>query len=211
MQFPSFNPAIWGKHLEEDVRLPSLAPQSNSSNCIVLIPHRLLGNYLLGTRNSYSLPAQHICKTLYKSMFDTYQPISHSLRPRKACWTESWCQSIVVIYVEKVSSWSRNSPAYRMGTGETPATKALDGAASHRVPRYIGVLAIIKTFLTQEEIISAHTGMCCLLIPKNRGHSRCILPIPKGLKPPQISLQIQCRAKINITMIFNLNLRRKMT
>ena len=27
---------------------------------------------------------------------------------------------------------------------------------------------MLKTFLTQEEIILANTGMCCLLLPKNR-------------------------------------------
>ena len=37
----------------------------NSSNCLVLIMHRQLGNYMLGTRESYGLVAQHICKTLH--------------------------------------------------------------------------------------------------------------------------------------------------
>ena len=36
------------------------ALQSSSSNCLVLIPHRQLGNYLLGTRESYDPTAQHM-------------------------------------------------------------------------------------------------------------------------------------------------------
>ena len=48
---------------------------------------------------------------------------------------------------------------------ETPASKATDATALHRVPGTC-VLAILQTFLTQEEIILAHTDMCCVLLPK---------------------------------------------
>ena len=36
------------------------ALQSNSSNCLELIPHRQLGNYLLSTGEHYNLTAQHM-------------------------------------------------------------------------------------------------------------------------------------------------------
>ena len=51
------NEAMQGKHWEEDVG-PGL--QSNSSNCLVLIPHRQMGNYLPVTGESYSPTAQHM-------------------------------------------------------------------------------------------------------------------------------------------------------
>ena len=44
-----------------------------SYSCLVLILYRQLGNCLRTTGESYSLKAQHIHKTLYKSMFETYQ------------------------------------------------------------------------------------------------------------------------------------------
>ena len=37
--------------------MPAL--QSNSSNCLMLIQHRQLGNYLLSTGESYDLTAQN--------------------------------------------------------------------------------------------------------------------------------------------------------
>ena len=52
--FLFFNEAAWGKHWENIVGLWGLALQSNSSNCLVLIPHRQLENYLLGAWKSYS-------------------------------------------------------------------------------------------------------------------------------------------------------------
>ena len=59
--------------------------------------------------------------------------------------------------------------------------KAADTAAPQNVPTDICAFAIIKTVLTQEEIILAHTGLYCLLLPKkkktkknkkNKGHTR---------------------------------------
>ena len=64
-----FNEDIWGNHWEEEVGLSGISLQSNSSNCLVLIQCRQLGNHRLITT------AQHICKSLYQSMFDTYQQI----------------------------------------------------------------------------------------------------------------------------------------
>ena len=60
------------------------------------------------------------------------------------------------------------SPAGRMVTKETPAPKAMDTAAPQRVPGYICASAIPKTFLTQDEIILAHMGLCSLLLPKDK-------------------------------------------
>ena len=41
-----------------------------------------LGNYLLSTGEIYGQTTPHICKTLYRSMFDTYQQDNYSVRPR---------------------------------------------------------------------------------------------------------------------------------
>ena len=49
----SFQWAIWCKHQEENVGLLCLAAQSNNPNCLVLTPHRLLGNYLLSITDGY--------------------------------------------------------------------------------------------------------------------------------------------------------------
>ena len=103
-------------------------------------------------------------------MFDTCQQADYSLRLRIASCIGSCYQAIVVVYVEKhylagVGNLVK-SPAGRFDTKEPPTTKAAYDAAPWSTQRY--VIAIIKTFLTQEEIILAHTGMCCLLLPKNR-------------------------------------------
>ena len=63
-------------------RLLGLAPQSNSSHCLVLILDIQLGNYLFGTGDSYGLTAQYMPKTSCKSMFDTYQQHDYLLSPR---------------------------------------------------------------------------------------------------------------------------------
>ena len=158
-------------HLEANIerKMLGLAPLSNISNCIVLILYRQLGNYLLGTSESYSLATQHIHRTLYKSMFDTNQHIDYSQRANAACWIESWCQCIVVIYVENkclagVETLAQSS-AHRMHTMETPATEAPDATTPQRVLRPVHYQYL--NFLNQEEIILAHTGMCCLLLPRN--------------------------------------------
>ena len=71
--------------------------------------------------------------------------------------------------LKKVSWWSKNlvqSPACRMDTKETPATKCTDAAVPLRVPKDQCALAILKTFLIHKEIILAHADMCCLQIPR---------------------------------------------
>ena len=115
--------------------------------------------------------AQHIHKTLHKSMFDTYQQVSYSLRPRTACCTGIWYQSAVVIYVEKYCLAGEESlaysPAFRMDAKELQPPKL-------QMPQYpredpeMCVLAILKTLLTQKEIILAHTDMSCLLLPQKK-------------------------------------------
>ena len=57
------------------------------------------------------------------------------------------------------------SPVGRMDTRETPAAEA---AALLSTSRDICALAMHKTLLTQEEVILAHTGICPLLLPRNR-------------------------------------------
>ena len=105
-----FNQAIWGKHWEEDVCLQAFALQTKSSNCLVLIPLGQLGNYLLGPGRSYGLPAQHICKTLQKTVFNPYQQIPYSLKTHNSMLLRILvpiCGSNICLKI--VPSWSRNS------------------------------------------------------------------------------------------------------
>ena len=53
-----------------------------------------------------------------------------------------------------------------MDTRETPAAKAAEAATPWREPGDICALATQRTFLTQEEMVLAQTGQCCLLLPK---------------------------------------------
>ena len=73
-----FIETMWGKHWEEDAGLSGLAMQSNSSNCLVLISHRQLGNYLVGTGKSYgpTFPRLYIsqCLTLTKKATTHWDP-----------------------------------------------------------------------------------------------------------------------------------------
>ena len=55
-----------------------------------------------------------------------------------------------------------------MNTRETPAAKAAEAAAPQREPRNICALATKSTFFTQEKMVLAQTGLCCLLLPKKR-------------------------------------------
>ena len=52
-----------------------------------------------------------------------------------------------------------------MDTGKTPAAKA---AGPQREPGDICALATQRTFLTQEQMVLAQTGLCCLLLPPKR-------------------------------------------
>ena len=53
-----------------------------------------------------------------------------------------------------------------MVTRQTPAAKAAEAATPWRETRDICALATQRTFLTQEEMVLAQTGQCCLLLPK---------------------------------------------
>ena len=60
-----------------------------------------------------------------------------------------------------------------MVTTETPAAKAAEAATPQREPGDICTLATPRTtFLTQEEMVLAQTGQCCLLLPKKREVTR---------------------------------------
>ena len=83
-----------------------------------------------------------------------------------------------------------------METREIPTTKTINTVAPQRVPGDICVFAKPKNVLTQEEIVLADTGMCCLLLPKNRKDT---WPLPKRLSTAYIGLQVKVLAKINIT------------
>ena len=156
-----------GKHLEEDFGLLHLTLQINSSSCLVLILHRQLGHYLLSTGDSYGPTAQHNCKTLYASMFATFQQnVTCSLGTRPEYRMESWCQSVIVIYVEKISTWCRNSgPVTYLQEGHQLNTSCQD-SRSQSIMGHTWRHA--HKLNTQEEIVLAQTVMCCLLLPRNR-------------------------------------------
>ena len=145
-RFLLLNEAIWGKHWEEDLGLLGLAVPSNGSNCLVLIPDKHLGNCLLSTKDSYSLIVQLIHRTLHKSVWHLSKTwlltkvhdsmLNWILVPvsgRDICW-------------KIASNCRRNSspsPACRMDTMETPATKAADATKPWTVPWDICALAIL--------------------------------------------------------------------
>ena len=77
---------------------------------------QVIGEAFVQYWGSYILIMQHIHKTLYRLMLHTYQQVDYSLKPRTACCTDSWCQSIEVMYVEKwclagVKLWPSHLPA----------------------------------------------------------------------------------------------------
>ena len=99
-----------------------------------------------------------------------------------------------------------------MDTRETPATKAAEATAPQREPGDLCALATQRTFLTQEEMVVAQTGLCCLLLPKKkRSHTQSIRLLLKWFSMSNISLQIKNRMKINTGMRLNMNLRGKIT
>ena len=55
-----------------------------------------------------------------------------------------------------------------MVTRETPVAKAAEAAIPQREPGDICALATQRTFLTQEEMVLAQTGQCCLLSPPKK-------------------------------------------
>ena len=119
------------------------------------------------------------------------------------------CSSDICCKIDKTLALSS---ACRMVTRETQATKVADPTAPQRVPGDISALAVLKTFLTQEKIIIAHTGLCCLLLPKKQTwHMGSIWLLPKGHSIAYINLKIKYRAKINNGMRFNIYLSWKMT
>ena len=54
------------KPYETDIewKMLEIALQSNSSNCLMLIPQKQLRNYMLSNGETYGLTAQHVHKTL---------------------------------------------------------------------------------------------------------------------------------------------------
>ena len=191
------------------------ALQSNSYNCLVLILHRQLGSYLLGTGESYHPTAQTYTRLdISQCLILTKRRPTHCGSAQHA--VQSWCQSVVVMLGEKQClagvEMLAQSPTSRMDTRETPATKAVEVAAPQREPRDICALATQRTFLTQEEMVLAQTGLCCLLLPiKEKSHTQSIRLHPKWFSMSQVSLQIKNKAKINIGVRLNMNLRRKMS
>ena len=64
---------------------------TGSSNIPLLLPHRQLGGLSVWHWRVLWPQAHHICKSLYRSMFDTCQQVDYSLRPRTGHCTKSWC------------------------------------------------------------------------------------------------------------------------
>ena len=104
------------------------------------------------------------------------------------------------------------SPACRMDTSKHQLLRLQKLQTPQGEPGDICTLATQRTFLTQEEMFLAQTGLCCLLLPKKREFTlQSIWHHSKWCSTSQISLQIKTRAKINIGMRLNMNLRRRMT
>ena len=111
------------------------------------------------------------------------------------------CSSI--IGGNKVPSQCRNAG---------PVTYLQDGYQQHPEGNLQTCASAIQwTVLTQEEMVLAQAGLCCLLLPKKeRCCAQSTWPHPKRLSTLQTSLQTKDREKINIRMRINKNLRRKM-
>ena len=98
-----------------------------------------------------------------------------------------------------------------MDTRETPATKGAEAAAPQREPGDI-YFSNTKNFPYPRRNDFSIDRPCCLLLPqKKRTHMQSIWPHPKWFSTSQINLQIKNRAKINIGMSLNMNLRVKIT
>ena len=100
--------------------------------------------------------------------------MTYSMKHSTVHFTEPWCLSVVVMWVEKyclarVETLAK-SPVIRMDTRETLPAKAAEAAASQIEPRDICALVTQRTSLTQEEMVLAQTGLCCLLLPEKRGY-----------------------------------------
>ena len=141
-------------------------------------------------------------------MFDSYQQVDYSLRPRTACCKEYSSRSVAEMYFGKQClagiKTLVQSPVCRMDTREMAAMEVANTAAPQRVPRDKGAFAIPKTFLTNEGIILKHTGMLCQLSTTSRQNIwDSIQLLPKRLSMALVSLQVR--------VTFNINLRWKMT
>ena len=134
-------------------KMLGLALHNNTSNCIVLNCivlklHWIMVCLVLG--RAMAQQPNRSTGLLNNSMFNTCQQITYSLRPRTACWTESWYQPVVVTSVEKVSRWSRNaSPVTSLQDGNHGDTqcKPEDTTAPQRFSRNICSPVILKILL----------------------------------------------------------------
>ena len=153
--FLLLNKAIWGKNWDEFVGLSSLAFQSSSSNCLVLIPQTIGKLLVLGKKwpdISTSLFAGQ-CLTLTNILTNHYSHRQHiELNPGADLWY--W-------YILKDSV----KLEYKLEPSHFPADINCQAAAHQRIIGDTCTLAVLETFLTQEENVSLHTGMCCLLLP----------------------------------------------
>ena len=146
-----------GQTFKEDVGLSCLSPQQQFQ--LFSANTTQLGNYLLRTGESYS---PTYCKTISVHVWQ-FPTTCHLLTKMQ----DSTLHRIIVsisrkvekIYVKKkcladvkTLAWS---PACRIAARET-----------WTAPEDICTLRMCKTFLTQEEIILAHTGMCYLFYPE---------------------------------------------
>ena len=138
------------------------------SSCLVLILHRQLRKCLLSARKSYYQIAKHICKTSSNSVFDTFQQFAYSIRPRRACWTQSCCWSLVDIWCKIVSSLGRNptSVTSLLDGHQTPAIIASDTCCN----THASTMCLSNTWklsLPKNKSFLCNS-MCCLLLARNR-------------------------------------------
>ena len=175
-----FNEAIWGKHWEGDFGLLGLG-----SNCLVLISHRQLGNCLLSTVESYGLTAQYLQNFIWVNVWFLPTNWLHTKAHGKVLnWILVLLCGSDIFWKIKCISWVWTlvqSPACRIDTMEMPVNKATDAATPWRVPRHICALAILKTFLTKEEMV-LYWCVLPIITNKQRGQLKSIQVFPKGLR-----------------------------
>ena len=163
------------------------ALQTNSNNCLVLILHRQLENYLLSTGESYSLTAQHMQDSIQVNVW--HLPIEHLLTATQHSTLYRilvpFCSSNVAGKI--VSSWHRNSG---------PVTCLLDG--HHGNTSCPGCSPLERTHMyfsntenfpyPRKNGFSTHWLVLHIVTQKERGHPQSIRLLPERLSMPQITL-----------------------
>ena len=116
---------------------------------------------------------------------------------------------------EIVSSWCRNwGPITCLQDGHQRDTSCQGCRSSNppeRAQRHMYLTNTENFLYSRRNGFSTDRPMLPIVTQKRRSHSRSIWLLPKGFSMSLKSLQIKSRAKINIGVRLNMNLRGKMT